>query len=68
MSGACDLGSPPGSDIEADKMAQASSLFAPEDDTNGDVEMTNISHKVKKLIMNDCLNVMHRHEKVKCRI
>ena len=28
------------------KMAQASSLFAPEDETNGDVEMINISHKV----------------------
>ncbi len=47
MSGACDLGTPPGANTEEeDKMAQASSLFAPEDDTNGDVEMTNISHKV----------------------
>ena len=30
------------------KMAQASSLFAPEDETNGDVEMINISHKVSQ--------------------
>lgn len=28
------------------KMEQASSLFAPEDETNGDIEMINISHKV----------------------
>ena len=33
------------------KMAQASSLFAPEDETNGDVEMINISHKVSQSVV-----------------
>ena len=47
MSGATE-GIRPESPIEGAtaKMAHASSLFAPEDETNGDIEMINISHKV----------------------
>ena len=33
------------------KMAQASSLFAPEDETSGDIEMINISHKVSQSVV-----------------
>ena len=47
MSGATE-GIRPHSPLEGAtaKMAQAASLFAPEDETNGDIEMINISHKV----------------------
>ena len=42
------------------KMEQASSLFAPEDETNGDVEMINIGHKVSSLDMG-CLSSVFSH-------